>query len=112
MEEDSVTIANYSNPAYVLGGWTPKMAPLILSQPEAIKAKTGQAVGFCVKVTAIPEAGFQWFINGRIINGATNSVLSIESVSADDEGTYSVIISNGSGNVKSQNATLMISDTK
>jgi pectinesterase len=112
MEEDSVTIANYSNPAYVLGGWTPKMVPLILSQPEAIKAKTGQAVGFCVKVTAIPEAGFQWFINGRIINGATNSVLSIESVSADDEGTYSVIISNGSGNVKSQNATLMISDTK
>jgi hypothetical protein len=28
-DKDAEIIANYSNPAYVLGGWTPSMAPLI-----------------------------------------------------------------------------------
>ena len=34
-EKDTEIIANYSNPTYVLGGWTPSMAPLILSQPAS-----------------------------------------------------------------------------
>ncbi len=33
-EKDAEIIANYRNPAYVLGGWTPNMAAIILPQPE------------------------------------------------------------------------------
>jgi pectinesterase len=32
-EKDAKIIADYSNPTYVLGGWTPSMAPMTLSQP-------------------------------------------------------------------------------
>jgi hypothetical protein len=83
-------------------------APLILSQPEAVKAKKGQAASFNVTAAAIPEASYQWFKNGRVISGATNTVLSIKSVSAADEGNYSVTIKNPSGSVTSNKATLTV----
>jgi len=108
MENDSAIIANYSNPAFVLGGWTPKMAPIILSQPESKSAKKGQPIDFGVKVAAIPEAGYQWFKDGQIIDGATDSVLSIESVGHDDEANYSVSVENDSGKVTSNLAKLEV----
>ncbi len=108
MENDSAIIANYSNPTFVLGGWTPKMAPIILSQPDSKEAKNGQAIDFRVKVAAVPEATYQWFKDGQIIDGETNSVLSIDSVSPDDEANYSVSVKNNSGKVTSHIATLEI----
>ncbi len=102
IEKDSAIIASYSNPTFVLGGWTPKMGPVILSQPKAVVAEKGQAVRFSVKAAAVPEANYQWFINGQIIKGATNPVLGIKSVSPDNEGNYSVTIENSSGNVTSR----------
>ena len=108
MKNDSAIIASYTNPAYVLGGWTPAMAPLFLSQPESVQANKGQAASFNVIVAAIPEASCQWFRNGRVISGATNAVLSIASVSAADAGNYSVTIKNRSGSVTSHEATLTV----
>ncbi len=108
MEKDAATIADYTNPAYVLGGWTPAMAPIILSQPKAVKAEKGQAANFNGEVAAIPDASYQWFKNGQAISGATNAVLSIESVSATDAGNYSVAIKNPSGSVTSHEATLTV----
>jgi hypothetical protein len=84
------------------------MAPLILSQPKAVKAKKGQAASFCVQAAAIPEASYQWFKNGQAISGATNAVLSLEAVSAHDAGDYSVTIKNPSGSVTSHAATLTV----
>ena len=40
-EQDAEIIADYGDPTYVLGGWTPSMAPLILSQPAAAIAEVG-----------------------------------------------------------------------
>ena len=108
MEKDSAIIADYTNPAYVLGGWMPTMAPIILSQPKAVKAEKGQAASFNVDVAAIPDASYQWFINGKAISGATNAVLSIESVNDKDAGNYSVTIKNRSGSVTSHEATLTV----
>ena len=39
MENDSAIIANYSKPSYILGGWTPTIVSLILSQPKPVNAK-------------------------------------------------------------------------
>ena len=108
MEKDSAIIADYTNPAYVLGGWTPTMAPIILSQPKAVKAEKGQAASFNVEVAAIPDANYQWLKNGQAISGATNAVLSIESVNDKDAGNYSVTIKNRSGSVTSHEATLTV----
>jgi pectinesterase len=108
MEKDGDMIAGYKNPAYVLGGWTPKMAPLILSQPQSIAATLGGSVTLRVQVAAIPEASFQWLKNGKPIGGASNATLVLDNVSTRDEGTYTVTVKNDSGSVTSNKAVLKL----
>jgi len=108
MEKDAPIISSYRNPAYVLGGWTPKMAPLILSQPQSVRAMPGQTVTFQVQVAAIPEASYEWFKNGRFFRTSTNALI-LQKVSASDSGAYWVRIKNDSGTVTSSKAVLHIS---
>jgi pectinesterase len=108
MEKDAEIIANYKNPAYVLGGWTPTMAPLILTQPESIMARAGQTAAFRIKVAAIPEASYQWFKNDKPISSATNATLTLENVSLKDAAAYTVIAKNGSGSATSSKTILKV----
>jgi hypothetical protein len=108
MEMDAAIVAHYRDPAYVLGGWTPTMAPLILSQPESVTAKTGQTAAFCTKVAAIPEASYQWSKNDKPISRATSATLTLENVSLKDAAAYTVIARNGSGNATSSKAILRV----
>jgi pectinesterase len=107
-EQDAKTIANYSSPTYVLGGWTPSMAPLILSQPAAAIVETGQTAVFDIKVAAIPGATYQWFKDSTAISGATDATLGVENVGAGDAAVYTVTVMNESGCVTSQAAALMV----
>jgi pectinesterase len=108
MEKDAQTIANYSNPTWVLGGWTPAMAPLILTQPAAVTAMAGQTVTFSVHVAAIPAAAYQWFRNGMAIRGATADTLTLDDVRARDMADYAVTVTNGSGRATSRAAALTV----
>jgi pectinesterase len=108
MNKDADLIASYKKPAYVLGGWIPKMAPLILSQPQSVAAKSGQMVMLRVEVAAIPEARLQWFKGGKPIPGATKATLTIERAHAADSGDYSVMASNNCGAARSERATLKV----
>ena len=108
MEKDARTIANYSNPTWVLGGWTPAMAPLILKQPAAVTAASGQAVTFSVQVAAIPKPAVQWTRNGAPIRGAASATLTLEHVRAADAGDYAVTVTNGSGTATSRAAALVV----
>jgi pectinesterase len=108
MEKDAEIIENYKNPAYVLGGWTPTMAPLILAQPESVTAKTGQTAAFRIKAAAIPEASYQWCKNDKPISGATNATLTLENVRPKDAAAYTVIAKNGSGSATSRKAVLKV----
>jgi pectinesterase len=110
LEKDAKIIADYRNPAYVLGGWTPKMAPLILSQPKSIQASPGKTVVFRVKAAAIPEASFQWFKNGKPVRGATHPTLTLENVRLDDAAAYVVAVTNEIGTVTSGKGMLQIRD--
>jgi pectinesterase len=107
-EKDAKIIADYSDPTFVLGGWTPSMSPIILMQPAAMTATAGQTVIFSIKMTAIPKATYQWYRNGKPIYGATDSTLTIEKVLADDAAAYSVSVTNGSGSVTSHAAALIL----
>jgi hypothetical protein len=107
-EQDAEIIADYSDPTYVLGGWSPSMAPLILSQPAAISREARQTAIFDVKVAAIPKATYQWFKDGVAISGATDATLKIEIVGAGDAATYTVAVTNESGCVTSQAAALTV----
>jgi pectinesterase len=108
MESDSAIIADYSRPAHLLEGWEPAMAPIVLSQPVPVKAKKGRPAGFAVEVAAVPEAGYQWFIDGRIIRGATDAALSIETAGIHDAGSYSVTAKNSAGSVTSRAVELTV----
>jgi pectinesterase len=108
MKNDAAIIENYKNPAYVLGGWTPKMAPVILTQPEGIKVVKGKPAAFSVRITAIPEASYQWLKNGVPVKSATTSSYTIKKVSSGDAAEYSVIIKNDEGTVTSEKARLTV----
>jgi pectin methylesterase-like acyl-CoA thioesterase len=108
IEKDAETIANYKNPAYVLGGWTPKMAPLILSQPESMTAGIGETIALQAKVAAIPEASYQWFKEGKPVRGATSATLTIQNASSKDAGAYTITAKNNSGTITSREATLIV----
>ena len=108
LKKDSVIISEYMKPAYILGGWKPVMVPVILLQPFSVIVRKGQSAEFEVHVAAIPDASYQWFLNGKIIKGATDKVLHINSVKINDAGRYSVEINNSSGTAASQEALLKV----
>ena len=102
-EHDAETIANYSNPSYVLG-WTPSMAPIILAAPEAVLAGTSMTLS--VKVAAVPEPTFQWLKNGAPIRGATAATLTVSDAKPSDARRYRVKVTNASGSTTSAPASV------
>jgi pectinesterase len=105
MEKDAETIANYSNPAYVLA-WTPAMAPVILGPPEAVFSEASGSMTLSVKVAAIPDASYQWLDKGDPIQGASTRTLTIANAKRFDASRYRVRVSNASGSATSRPAVL------
>jgi len=108
MKKDSEIISNYQDPAYVLDGWVPQLAPLILKQPGDITAEKGMTVTFSVDVTAIPAGNFQWYKNDLLIKGATSDLLTLKKISPGDAAEYAVEIRNRAGAVVSRKAKLIV----
>jgi hypothetical protein len=109
MANDATTITNYSNPTYVLAGWTPQLAPIQLTQlPGTSSAPVGGSITFTVSVAANPTATYQWQKNGQPIAGQTGATLTLSSVTTADAGEYSVAIQNSVGMITSNTATLTV----
>lgn len=108
MEHDAETIAHYRDPAYVLGGWSPAMAPLILTQPSATTTAIGRSATFTTEVAAIPDATYQWYENDAPIQGATAATLTVDGVKAGDAARYTVVATNASGSITSHRAILTV----
>jgi hypothetical protein len=89
-----------------LNGWVPALAPNIVSQPANVNVSGGQSASFSVGATGIPDPGYQWLDNGVPISGANSATYNISSADATNAGSYSVVVSNGSGSVTSLVATL------
>jgi autotransporter-associated beta strand protein len=94
-----------------LYGWQPALAPNIIGQPANQSASFGQSASFNVSATGIPDPGYQWYQNGLLIPGATGVSYNIASAVRTNGGSYSVVVSNGSGSVTSVVATLTYNDT-
>jgi pectin methylesterase-like acyl-CoA thioesterase len=108
MEKDAKIIADYQEPPFVLDGWSPQMAPIILSQPESITSEAAKSAVFEVKTAVVPYAEYQWFKNDMPIEGATESVFKIEKVKPENAGAYSVSIKNAAGKKESQKVILKV----
>ncbi|MCB0575866.1 MAG: immunoglobulin domain-containing protein, partial [Saprospiraceae bacterium] len=85
---DADIIHRYRDPAYVLGGWAPVLAPLVLTEPAIVSVEKGGTATFEVKVAAIPDAQYQWYKGQTPLKNATEAALTISNVQAADAGTY------------------------
>lgn len=84
---DAQLIAQYSDPAFVLGGWQPMLAPIVIKQPEA-----GRGAALEVKVVALPDPAYQWQRDGKPIAGANQA-----RIVPQQPGAYSVQLTNSAG---------------
>ena len=81
--------------------------PIIASQPVSQSAHQGSSASFNVAATGI-NLRYQWHLNSVNIPGATNASYSLASATANNAGTYAVIVSNAGGSVTSSNAVLTV----
>lgn len=113
-EKDAETIANYRNPTWVLGGWTPTLAPLILAQPAATSIVPDGSAKLAVTVAGIPAVTYQWQRNGTPVkdgngtSGATSDTLVIANATSAAAGSYIVTVTNAVGAVTSAPVALVV----
>jgi autotransporter-associated beta strand protein len=93
-----------------LNGWTPQLAPNILTNPTSQIVNAGNPATFTVAATGVPAPAYQWLHEGTNAPyaTATNATLIIPNALAADAGTYSVIVSNAAGAVTSTSVTLTV----
>jgi endonuclease/exonuclease/phosphatase family metal-dependent hydrolase len=82
--------------------------PAILGQPQSQIVNVGENVAFTVEADGIPPLTYQWRFNGAILPGATESTLSLFSVTTSQAGIYIATVSNNGGSTNSQPAMLTV----
>jgi uncharacterized protein YjbI with pentapeptide repeats len=90
----------------------PQAPPSITSQPQNLTAKIGHGARFRVRAEGKPKPSVQWQASsdgGPFMNiDATGSTLDIPATPADDGNQFHAIVSNLSGSVTSDQATLTV----
>jgi hypothetical protein len=84
------------------------LPPTVTGQPEDVFVDTGAHAEFSVSATGTAPLSYQWRKDGTDIPGATNSTYTIAAAFPEDEGFYSVRVSNAGGNVASDAARLRL----
>jgi uncharacterized repeat protein (TIGR03803 family) len=91
--------------------------PQITTQPASQAVFTGADVRIEVAVFGSPQLSYQWRENGTNLtdggnlSGSTSRILALTNVTAANNGTYSVVISNSFGSVVSTGAVLTVSSS-
>jgi pectate lyase/pectin methylesterase-like acyl-CoA thioesterase len=96
-----------SDPATLIVTTTP-VPPAIITQPLSITVVAGAQAQFTVTAEGSSPLSFQWRKDGAAIPGAINATYSITSATANDAGSYSVIVTNAAGSATSDPATLTV----
>ncbi len=73
--------------------------PEIIGQPQMQIVIPGHTASFSVVVADTRGVSYQWYFNSSAISGATADALLLTNVSTNNQGTYAVVIANGSGTV-------------
>lgn len=86
-----------------------------LRQPQNATVAPNSQVWFDVEVSGTPPLAFQWLKNGQTLSsgngtGMQSSILTLTNVTQSSAGDYSVVVSNFSGSVTSDVATLLVPD--
>ncbi|MDB6056493.1 MAG: C-terminal target protein [Verrucomicrobiales bacterium] len=81
-------------------------APAITSGPQSQSTHFGDSVSLSVSASGNAPLHYQWTKDGGVLNGATDSQLTIDNFSADDGGNYAVTVGNNAGTVSSSPAAV------
>jgi len=83
--------------------------PGFIRQPSNQTASLFADATFRAVVFGDQPLSYQWRFNGTDLPGMTNNILTVTNVQRTNAGNYSVVVTNLSGSVSSQTATLTIS---
>ena len=83
-------------------------APVINVDLTDVEAIAGDSVDYTIDATAEGTVTYQWFKDAVAIADATGDSLSLADVSGEDEGVYTVTVSNEAGSVTSAESTLSV----
>ena len=81
--------------------------PEITEQPQSQIVTEGDSVTFSVAAEGSEPLSYQWYKDGVAIENAVSTSYTIESVTGEDLGNYSVVISNTNGEATSDIAALL-----
>jgi hypothetical protein len=87
---------------------TVRVPPSITQQPASLVVTQGNSATFSVTATGDAPLSYQWRLNGGNIGGANGTSYNIPSAQPANAGNYTVVVSNNSGSVTSQVATLTV----
>lgn len=83
-------------------------APNITAQPTGATNIVGGSQSFTVSASGTGTLGYQWLFQGAPMGGATQSTLTLSSLSLAQAGDYSVVVYDQNGSVVSSVATLVL----
>ena len=107
-------IASVYTQAVIPGNVAIPGAPTITTQPADQTVTAGQTATFTVAATGDEPLSYQWkkdgndLSDGGRISGAATATLTISNAQASDAGSYTVVVSNSTGSVTSNAATLTV----
>ncbi|MEI8291498.1 MAG: immunoglobulin domain-containing protein [Verrucomicrobiota bacterium] len=105
----TVVITNASGSVTsTLATLTVTFPPVITNQPASVWVSVSNNATFTVGVTGDAPLVYRWRFNGTNISGATTNACTLTDVQATNAGSYTVVITNGSGSVTSAVATLTV----
>lgn len=88
---------------------TVPIPPTILTQPLGTNLWAGSQARLAVTAADEPSLAYQWYFNGAVpLAGATNPVLTLDEVTTNEAGTYTVVITNNCASVTSSPAVLVV----
>lgn len=93
------------NPGAEYAGGQP---PAIITQPASQIARGGTNVTLSVVMGGDAPFFYQWRLNGDLMTGATNSVLTLANVKPANSGDYSVVVYSAAGATISSNASVSV----
>lgn len=86
----------------------PGTLPFLLEPVQSVIVPAGGTAEFLVRADGIEPLTYQWRFKGDPVAGATNALFRIEEVTALNEGTYTVDITNPFGTQASEPASLTL----
>lgn len=98
------------------GGYAGKcvtpIPPSIAIQPQNSSVLPGATAAFAVLAGGTLPLSYQWLVNGSVLSGQTNSMLTFSNVQYSQSGfAYSVLVTNSGGSLLSTNAVLTVINT-